>query len=746
MAASFAQIMTAFHRQLQTVQPADWILPPRPSLRIHLGPSEIAAVRQVLAAFEADTIIIYLFFGSSADEAAWNGALTEAEHLRLLPVAVGAETFAIDRISMAATLLRYGGISLSVTPALQAGNEALIQSIDATVAEAGQNKGVSRASWMSTAAGVAGNIAVWRNREVLRLVDGVKNFPAIICGAGPSLSQSIPYLRQYRDRIFIFAVGRAFKTLDGHGIRPDMVVEIDANCSCNWDPALDPGDIPLAAAINADPGLTRRFRRILWCTASALDEPWNRWFAGLGTVPTPVATGRSVVIAAVDLAVRAGFLRIALTGSDLCYSESGHSHAGAAENNDQKHRLMPISGNDGGTVYSDKNFIGIRNALEKYLEHLDRKTVTVCNCTVGGAMIRGAEHRPLTEFAVGGGSGGSVVIGDRHPDGTAWIERTRDGLSDLVKLTELLVRTASDGSGKDVLPDSPVWAPITQLLSAESGLAENAVMRAWVKNIQAQTDDWLDGQAVSLLREEHDAAAVLGNLRCRYETMRLLAQGVLEKLTMAADVQDPESLPALTDDIYDFSGFRILASGLFAAAHPQLAEWLRHNMGSHDGWRLDVAWQNPPTVRRRMDDGGWVMLEPTLVEGLAMREEMQTALRNIAFRSDCDGIIFLAPCGWRYVMALNALEPGLRLLVIEPWPELLRQVAGCSLFFHLLPVGSGVIGADARFPEWPDLLRQRLAEWRRAGIESKLLIHPRAGVFPEVADLSRQLRTLISSL
>lgn len=61
------------------------------------------------------------------------------------------------------------------------------------------------------------------------LFEKFKGVPAIICGAGPSLSKNIDQLAELKDRAIIFAGGTSVNTLNVKGILPHFGVQIDPN-------------------------------------------------------------------------------------------------------------------------------------------------------------------------------------------------------------------------------------------------------------------------------------------------------------------------------------------------------------------------------------------------------------------------------------------------------------------------------------------------------------------------------------
>lgn len=59
------------------------------------------------------------------------------------------------------------------------------------------------------------------------LVDELEGLPAIICGAGPSLSKQIGLLKELENRALIFAAGSSLNVLNAHGIEPHFGGGID---------------------------------------------------------------------------------------------------------------------------------------------------------------------------------------------------------------------------------------------------------------------------------------------------------------------------------------------------------------------------------------------------------------------------------------------------------------------------------------------------------------------------------------
>lgn len=62
-----------------------------------------------------------------------------------------------------------------------------------------------------------------KNTAVLRR----GNSAVIVCASGPSLKQSIPFIKQFRERFFLIAVSSALSAMRRYGISPDLCISTD---------------------------------------------------------------------------------------------------------------------------------------------------------------------------------------------------------------------------------------------------------------------------------------------------------------------------------------------------------------------------------------------------------------------------------------------------------------------------------------------------------------------------------------
>lgn len=215
---------------------------------------------------------------------------------------------------------------------------------------------------------------------------------AVICCGGPSLTGQLEELRRLGGKLFIMAVGRAAMLLQEAGLEPDLVVEIDAESVLGNAESRQSFTCPLAAVPIVSPLAARRFGSFVWYgesegnTAELLREL-------RGGLPE-VHLSRSVVLTALDIAIKTGFDHIALIGSELSLGSGGELHAGEMGNNGDG--AIKVPGNEGTEVISTPSLLGIKEALEEYIAICGHE---VWNCTTGGALIAGCRRGTLNGFA-----------------------------------------------------------------------------------------------------------------------------------------------------------------------------------------------------------------------------------------------------------------------------------------------------------------------------------------------------------
>lgn len=149
---------------------------------------------------------------------------------------------------------------------------------------------------------------------------------AIVLGGGPSLDDVLPWLGEsrHREQVVVIAVSRIARRLIEVDITPDLLVSIDPN--------------PISFDISKE--MLLLWERTVFVhmhhVISGLAGQWRgrnlflgRRFAWESTLNEGILStpGPTVTNTAIALAVEMGFAQLLLAGVDLCFSQSGCTHA-----------------------------------------------------------------------------------------------------------------------------------------------------------------------------------------------------------------------------------------------------------------------------------------------------------------------------------------------------------------------------------------------------------------------------------
>lgn len=193
-----------------------------------------------------------------------------------------------------------------------------------------------------------------------------KKVPAIICGAGPSLTKALPHLAALRDGAVLLSAGTTIGTLLRNGIVPDFHCEIE-NTEENYEALLpvaqahDLSSVTLVASATVDPRMPTLFGdSLLYVRDPGMAA------ALYGTDENGVvATTPNCVTLATRMVARFGFREVYLFGTDFGSRRPDQHHVADSiwmtdpawrEKYDRIAEVMdmPMPGNFGGKVYSNR--------------------------------------------------------------------------------------------------------------------------------------------------------------------------------------------------------------------------------------------------------------------------------------------------------------------------------------------------------------------------------------------------------
>ena len=228
----------------------------------------------------------------------------------------------------------------------------------------------------------------------------------VVVGSGPSLEFLIPYLKKYRDKLFVISCGTALGILEKNGIVADLHVNIERNKPPAE--AIEKTTTPLyrekidfLGANNNWPDIFKLFRK------SAFYLKANDAGSLLFKDKTPLEfVNPTVTNTGLAMAYYLGFKKVFLFGVDLAFPEEKHHAKGSYYDLMDKNSLgrmykgqMEVEGNFGGKVYTSSIFaLSIEN-MEKAIKTFKekRKEFEVYNPN-RGAKIEGANPVSLEKL------------------------------------------------------------------------------------------------------------------------------------------------------------------------------------------------------------------------------------------------------------------------------------------------------------------------------------------------------------
>ena len=272
--------------------------------------------------------------------------------------------------------------------------------------------------------------------------DTLKDVPAIIVSAGPSLSKNIDVLKQYTNKAVVFSVGTALPTLYNNGITPDFANVIERiNTSHHYRLPFSK-DISFVCEQFSEPSyLDIEFKeRFL---TNSLENDDARWFLEKAEAPfVDFETKGTVAYHALYCAYYLGCNPIILLGQDLAYSDGSCYSKGSKfedlacvfDSESQKYRieakdfekfknaycasvdwsedkknkivkshLKHLNANLVTVKGQNNNLLATDSVYSLFIDYLQgfaskhKEDITLVNASIGGALIKGFETMPLDE-------------------------------------------------------------------------------------------------------------------------------------------------------------------------------------------------------------------------------------------------------------------------------------------------------------------------------------------------------------
>jgi len=236
-----------------------------------------------------------------------------------------------------------------------------------------------------------------------------EGLPLVMAGAGPSLDESLDFLRWAQDRAVIVAGNSSMRSLVRAGVRPHFVLAADPNPSTDSGfEGVELGESVLLCPFMVYPEVVKRFGRNVaaWSFGNIMagyfrnlsGQERQSFFSEQGTVSA----------CAFDLAVILGSPAVFFVGQDLAARVDGKLHAddsfysdeGSDKVNMAKCRWLPgntlekVPVEEKLFVYL-KTFVELSRAYSKELKLKNGKGLSLFNLSRLGAKIEGMPYLPI---------------------------------------------------------------------------------------------------------------------------------------------------------------------------------------------------------------------------------------------------------------------------------------------------------------------------------------------------------------
>ncbi len=150
----------------------------------------------------------------------------------------------------------------------------------------------------------------------------LKNIPAFIVGAGPSLAKNGSILKQARNKGLIFAGGSSIKALHTLGIKPDLGFGIDPNKSQKIRLQGLEIDYPYLFRLRVHAGVLPQIKGDKIYVPGSGGYKISHWFSKeLGLKTINLAEGHNIVNFMTSLAIKMGCNPIIFVGLDLSFTD-----------------------------------------------------------------------------------------------------------------------------------------------------------------------------------------------------------------------------------------------------------------------------------------------------------------------------------------------------------------------------------------------------------------------------------------
>jgi hypothetical protein len=348
--------------------------------------------------------------------------------------------------------------------------------------------------------------------------------------------------------MLVIAVGTAVRPLLAAGIRPHLVVLVDASPALlRQFEGVDPDSLRLLVPPQIDPDVLRLFSRQLVSFSSCALPEVDDWMDQVGAPADGLRAGGTVTVTAIDAAVYLGCSEVLVFGFDLACRDDGVSHVPRSMWEHARFdpgELIAVPGNTRPTVLTTRQFASYIEVAGGLLARLRKVGAPpIANITSDGARIPNMPHRlpstvDPTAWPIRGGLDSIIQArcsgkarASREAVRTA-LRRVRGQLATFARAAQrasTLCRRATASSGADPSRDRT-------LLKQEKILTrKNAAFPLLNCALRAESMDALSFLAGTSQKDNDHFEAVHSRCAVYYQTIARQAEWLRERLGAAQD-------------------------------------------------------------------------------------------------------------------------------------------------------------------------------------------------------------------
>ena len=224
------------------------------------------------------------------------------------------------------------------------------------------------------------------------------DIPFVLVGAGPSLDESIEFLKSVQDKAIIISSNSPYRKLINSGIRPHMVVTADPmppTLAGFKNVSLE--DVPLACPFSAYPEIVRLFsgRIFSWCTFNPIVDLVKQH---MGLPPgTTIMEQGTVSGCVLDLSRLLGCRKVLFVGQDMSVRDDGRyytddsSYADSGAHYSHTANGQRLPGNTQEKVLVEQRLFVYLKTFEQFIAKKD-PSVEYRNLARTGVKIEGAPY------------------------------------------------------------------------------------------------------------------------------------------------------------------------------------------------------------------------------------------------------------------------------------------------------------------------------------------------------------------